>query len=541
MKHKKILIIDNFDSFTYNLVDYFKQLGCDVKVYRNNVEAEALDEVDFDLLVLSPGPSTPSNAGNMFDIIRHFHQRKPIFGICLGLQALIEFFGGTLKLVPPHHGKADNIINDQKSIYAGLDKVVEIARYHSLAADEVPTCFEVSAHSQDGTVMSVRHKQLPIEAVQFHPESVLSMRDEVGMRIIKNVVEGKIATGNLHYRSLMDKIGKNEALNQSEIGTFVEQIATDQLTEDQKLIMVTSLTHALTKPKNLLAFIQVLQTKNTYNGTTALSSKGIDVCGTGGSGLARFNTSTMVGLLLSHLGVPILKHGNKAASGRFGSFDLLEELDVPIMAEQSAIEAAFHQTNLAYLYARKTHPVVGKLAETRARIGLPTVFNVLGPLLNPYQPERQFIGTSFAHFMELIFETAILMDKKMVTVVRADDGLDDVSISTKTRFLHYENGKKEAFTLSPTDFGIEAVPFDQLKCTSKEENIGIAKKMIKGVLDSQHHKLVAANAAFIYAIYHKNMPLKEAYQLMVETMKSGVLEHQLKKYTEAVVGDLVEK
>ncbi len=534
MQYKKILLIDNFDSFTYNLVDYFKRLGCEVIVYRNNVTPAELADIEFDLLVLSPGPSIPKNAGNLFDIIGYFYQRKPIFGICLGLQALIEFFGGTLKFVPPHHGKADNITNDQKTIYTGLNSAIEIARYHSLAADEVPSCFEVSARSNDGTVMSIRHKLLPIEAVQYHPESVLSMRDEVGIKIIKNVIEGRVATGNIHYTQLMKKISTNEDLVKEDIGSFVSQIVEDQLTEDQKLILLVALSQKLQQPQNLLHFIEVLQEKNAYDFNPIIAEKGIDVCGTGGSGLPRFNTSTMCGILLAHLDVPIIKHGNKAASGRFGSFDLLETLGVPIQAEQAAVENAFEETNLAFLYARKTHPVVGKFAGSRKRMGVPTVFNVIGPLLNPYSPKQQFIGTSFAQFIDIIFETGILMGKEQLVVVRADDGLDEISISVPTQVRLFKDGKKESKVLKPEDFGIEAISFDLLKCDNHQENIQIAEKMLKGELDTEHHKLVAANAAFIYSEFKKEMPLKEAYQLMIDTLKSGKLADHLDQYNQAI-------
>ncbi|MCL4137389.1 UNVERIFIED_CONTAM: hypothetical protein GTU68_061167 [Idotea baltica] len=161
-------MIDNFDSFTYNLVDYFKQLGCEVIVYRNNIKAEILDEVDFDLLVISPGPSTPKNAGNLFEIIGKFYLTKPIFGICLGHQALIEFFGGSLKLIPPQHGKADIIISDQQSIYDSLpDKNLKAASFHSLLHEKkFQFLFEVSClHStrRHHNWSHYRHKNTSIE------------------------------------------------------------------------------------------------------------------------------------------------------------------------------------------------------------------------------------------------------------------------------------------------------------------------------------------------------------------------------------------
>ena len=153
---KKILMVDNFDSFTYNLVEFFKIQGCEVTVYRNTVSPSDIEKEDFDLMVLSPGPSTPSKAGNLMQIIERFHTKVPIFGVCLGHQALIEFFGGTLKYLEPKHGKADEIICDQQSIYTGLDTNIQIARYHSLAADELPNVLDVSARSaSDGTIMSM--------------------------------------------------------------------------------------------------------------------------------------------------------------------------------------------------------------------------------------------------------------------------------------------------------------------------------------------------------------------------------------------------
>ena len=188
---KKVCVIDNFDSFTFNLVDYFRQLECDVSVYRNNTEVEKIGAVDPDLLVFSPGPSVPKNAGNLMKIIDEYHKVYPIFGVCLGHEALIEYFGGSLKLVPPVHGKSTSIHHDNKTIFSGLEQDFPGGRYHSLAGDSIPDCFEISATSDGDLAMAIRHKTLPIEAVQFHPESILTMQGGNGFKMIKNVVERK--------------------------------------------------------------------------------------------------------------------------------------------------------------------------------------------------------------------------------------------------------------------------------------------------------------------------------------------------------------
>lgn len=184
---KKILMIDNFDSFTFNLVDYFAQLECTVEVYRNTVDPKKIDEVKPDLIVFSPGPSIPKNAGNMMKIIDLFHKKYPLFGVCLGHEAFIEYFGGSLKFTTPVHGQASAIHHNGKTIFKGLPQDFLGGRYHSLVADRVPECFEVSA-KHDDLVMAIRHKTLPIEGVQFHPESVLTLKNGNGFQIIKNVI-----------------------------------------------------------------------------------------------------------------------------------------------------------------------------------------------------------------------------------------------------------------------------------------------------------------------------------------------------------------
>jgi anthranilate synthase/aminodeoxychorismate synthase-like glutamine amidotransferase len=185
-----ILIIDNYDSFTYNLAHLFQELGADVAVRRNNEispdEAEILSPSH---LVVSPGPGRPEEAGVTLEILRRLSVRVPIFGVCLGHQAIVQHFGGEVgqarELV---HGKATAVRNDGRGIFAGLPKEFPAGRYHSLAATSVPDCFEISATAPDGEVMAVRHRELPIDGVQFHPESVLT---PLGRDIAKNFLEGQ--------------------------------------------------------------------------------------------------------------------------------------------------------------------------------------------------------------------------------------------------------------------------------------------------------------------------------------------------------------
>jgi anthranilate synthase/aminodeoxychorismate synthase-like glutamine amidotransferase len=172
-----ILVIDNYDSFTYNLVDLFGQLGRETVVRRNDeLDADEAERLAPDYLVVSPGPGRPADAGATVEIVQRLAPTTRTLGVCLGHQAIVEAFGGRVgfarELV---HGKATNVTHDGRGLFAGLPENFAAGRYHSLAATTIPKSLEVSATSDDGEVMAVRHRELPVDGVQFHPESVLTV------------------------------------------------------------------------------------------------------------------------------------------------------------------------------------------------------------------------------------------------------------------------------------------------------------------------------------------------------------------------------
>ena len=184
----RILVIDNYDSFVYNLVQYLFQLGAEVEVWRNDDERFAhADWADgFDGVLLSPGPGTPEGAGVCIDVVRSQAGKLPIFGVCLGLQSISVAFGGVVSRAPELlHGKTSLVHHDGRGVFAGMPDPFTATRYHSLALDPatVPDELEVSATTESGVIMAVRHKTLPVESVQFHPESVLT---EGGYQMLAN-------------------------------------------------------------------------------------------------------------------------------------------------------------------------------------------------------------------------------------------------------------------------------------------------------------------------------------------------------------------
>ena len=185
-----ILMIDNYDSFTYNLVQYMGELGADLEVFRNDQIAIAeIEKLNPHKIVISPGPCTPSKAGISKEVIKHFAGRIPLLGVCLGHQSVVEAFGGEIiKAKKLMHGKTSMIQHDGKTIFKGLPNPFVATRYHSLVVNRanLPDCFEITAESDDQEIMGVRHKELAVEGVQFHPESILTVH---GKDLLKNFID----------------------------------------------------------------------------------------------------------------------------------------------------------------------------------------------------------------------------------------------------------------------------------------------------------------------------------------------------------------
>lgn len=190
-----ILMIDNFDSFTYNLVQYLRQLGAEVQVARNNaLTIDAIAELAPATIVVSPGPGQPQMAGISMETIRHFSGRIPILGICLGHQAIAATFGGKIVAAKQlMHGKTSTVTADGQGVYRGINKPFKAMRYHSLAVERetLPDCLTVTAESEDGEIMGIRHQKHMTEGLQFHPESIMTT---IGKRLLRNFLKNATAS-----------------------------------------------------------------------------------------------------------------------------------------------------------------------------------------------------------------------------------------------------------------------------------------------------------------------------------------------------------
>lgn len=185
-----ILMIDNYDSFTYNLVQYLGEMGHELVVKRNDkITIEEIEQLKPTFLMVSPGPRSPNEAGISMEAIKHFAGKIPIFGVCLGHQSIAQVFGGDIiRADRLMHGKTSEMSHDGKTIFAGIPSPITATRYHSLIVkrETLPDCFEISAETKEGEIMAIRHKNFPIEGVQFHPESIMTVD---GKKILKKFIE----------------------------------------------------------------------------------------------------------------------------------------------------------------------------------------------------------------------------------------------------------------------------------------------------------------------------------------------------------------
>ena len=186
-----ILMIDNYDSFTYNLVQYMGELGAEIRVERNDrISIPEIESMGPKKIVISPGPCTPAKAGISVEAVKHFAGKVPLLGVCLGHQSVGAAFGGeVIKAGQLMHGKTSEVRHDGKTLFKNLPNPITATRYHSLVLNRktLPECFEITAESDDNEIMGIRHKQLPIEGIQFHPESILTPN---GKDLLKNFIEG---------------------------------------------------------------------------------------------------------------------------------------------------------------------------------------------------------------------------------------------------------------------------------------------------------------------------------------------------------------
>ncbi|OHD17915.1 MAG: anthranilate phosphoribosyltransferase [Spirochaetes bacterium GWD1_27_9] len=527
-----ILILDNYDSFTYNLYQIFLKLNYPIKVVRSDkITIEEIEKLNPEYIVISPGPGTPHEAGICIEVVQKLKGKYPILGVCLGHQSILAAFGVPIvNAARTVHGKVEQLIHNGKGIFRNIPADTKVTRYHSLAGKEkdIPDCFEITAKCEDGEVMAVEHKEYYIVGVQFHPESI-GTKD--GEKMILNFLHYR--RDNVPIKDYLSKLLNKTNLNFKESYDIMDELTEGNMHDAQIGSLLTSLQIKGFTSEELAGFASVLKKKAISFPKPEDNENRLDTCGTGGSHSSKtFNVSTTVALLANACGAKVVKHGNRAATSKSGSADLLEKLGVNVdMSIENCIRT-YKEIGITFLYARKFHSAMRFAAAARQSLGFRTIFNLIGPLSNPAYSTHQLIGIYDKELTEKMCEALALLGVKRAMVVSGFDGLDEVSLSAPTKISELQDGWIKSYVFNPESIGIKLVNHSELVGGDSEINKNITLDILSGN-DSQKANLVYLNTGVALYIYGMVSDIKEGFYKAKEIAKSKKGLITLEKFVNA--------
>ena len=521
------LLIDNYDSFTYNIYQYLLELTDDsVEVVR----CDALSFTDIDRMgprgiIISPGPGRPEDSGISVEVVSRYAASIPILGICLGHQAIGYAFGAEI-VQAKHivHGKAQMVFHDGRGVFRSIPSPSVFTRYHSLIIKQgtLPEEIEVTATSEDREIMGVRHREFPVEGVQFHPESMAS---EYGMRLLRNFLNYKREA--FAFEKNLERVMSGGNLSGEEAGEFMEELTEGNLSPAQVAGYLTALTGKGITPEEIAGCARVLQRKRL---PVSVSKPLLDTCGTGGDGLGTFNISSMTAIAASACGAVVAKHGNRAVSSFSGSADFYRALGIAIDLPPEQTVRLIEATGFGFLFAPIFHGAMRFAAEARRDLGIKTLMNLLGPLVNPAGAEYQLIGVFSEDLCVPMAEAAKLLGLQRVLVVHSRDGMDEISVHAPTRLVFAdENGEITDYLFRPEEAGLHGYTVNDLAGGSAEENAETALRLMQGDGHEGLLQAVALNTGAALYVYGLAASIREGYAAAAGAFRDGRV---LAKYEE---------
>ena len=517
-----IAFIDNKDSFTFNIVQSLERVsGSKVCVFRSEEASVAdIEAAKPSHIVVGPGPGRPSEAGISIEAIRHFAGKVPILGICLGHQAIGEAFGAKIvgaKYI--RHGIVEEIKTDGRGIFRTIGLKGSFTRYHSLVVDEstLPEEFEVSARAKDGDVMGIRHKKLVIEGVQFHPESIASEKGDALFKAFLNYSRENIS----HVLILNQLIDKKEPLSREQTASFIGELTDGTMDEKIASSVLTAMaSRGLPTAEEMGGAAEVMLKKKTK---FPLENHGLaEIVGTGGDGKGSFNISSLSALVASSCGQVMAKHGNRAVSSKSGAADFFEALGINIMAKPEKTAELIKKTGFGFLMAPVYHSAMRFAAPIRKALGIKTIFNVLGPLLNPANAEYEVLGVYSKELLKDYAHAAKSLGAKRVMVVNSDDGYDEISPCALTNVYQIdEKGNENQYVIDPKNFGITDADENELYGGNGSDNAKLAMEVLNGGGRKTIRYAVGLNTGAVLYLCGKARTLKDGYNMALEAIDSG--------------------
>ena len=529
-----ILLIDNYDSFSYNLYQLVGSINPDIKVIRNDeMTLEEIEALHPEKIILSPGPGKPSDAGVCVEAARYFAGKVPILGVCLGHQSICEAYGATVSYAKTlMHGKQSDIeIDTDCPLFKGLPEVIKGARYHSLAAVEstIPDTLRVIARTDDGEIMAVRHAKYQIYGVQFHPESILTPQGSV---IIRNFLEeiketAEKTEGNCMIKDAIIKVSNREDLSYE----MAEQVMDEIMNGEATNVQIASLLSGLTVKGETIEEISAAASSMRNHAVKIHPDKEVlEIVGTGGDKSNSFNISTTAAMVIAAAGVPVAKHGNRAASSKSGAADVLEALGVNITAEPAKMEEVLNKENICFLFAQKYHSAMKYVAPVRKELGIRTLFNVLGPIANPASPSMQVLGVYSKDLVDPMAHVLQKIGVKNALVVFGEDVIDEITTSAPTYVCEVRENNFKTYEIKPEDFGFKRCSKDDLQGGTPQENAAITRAILSGEEKGAKRDTVLMNAGAGIYVARPELGLDGAIKLAAELIDSGKALEKLNSF-----------
>lgn len=528
-----IVMIDNYDSFTYNLYQYIGQLHTDIKVFRNDeITLDEIEKMNPDAIIISPGPAFPKDAGISVDVIKRFAKSVPILGVCLGHQSIAEAFGGKVVVANRQlHGKSSGIkIDTESPLFKGLKENITVARYHSLIVERssLPDELLIIAEDSDGEIMALKHKDFDTYGVQFHPESILTSD---GMTIIRNFLSNVVGIKTdadenkplpdeqrVELKKYIQKVYEGKDLSDEEAFDAMNIIMSDRATNAQSAAFLTALAIKGETADEVTAFVKVMREK-------AAKIKGfedsLDIVGTGGDLSNSFNISTTSSFVIAASGMTVAKHGNRSASSKSGAADCLEALGVKIQSTPESAAKTLEELGMTFLFAPSYHSAMRFVGPVRKQIGVRTVFNILGPLINPASPKYMIMGVFSKDIMETVAEVLINVGVERGMVVYGNDKIDEISISDSTSVVEINNGETIKYEICPEQFGIKRADKSEVVGGEPEDNAKITLSVLSGEDKGARRDIVLLNAGCALYVTGKAKSITEGVKLAGELIDSG--------------------
>lgn len=493
-----ILIIDNYDSFVYNIAQYISELDKDIHVYRNDkITVEEIEKLNPDAIILSPGPKRPEDANISLDIVRHFYDKKPILGICLGHQVIGYIFKGKIinakKLV---HGKKTNIRHNNDIIFKNIPETFPAGRYHSLAVsrENFPEDkLEIIAHNvEDDEIMGIKLKDYPVYGLQIHPESILT---EHGKTILSNFYNfimpqrKEVKMTDIAIKKLVSK----KDLSEEEAYSIMMDIMTGKVSDVQIAAYLMGLKLKGETIDEIVGSIKAI--KELMNEIKLDVENAIDTCGTGGDSYNTFNISSAAALICAGAGVTVAKHGNRSISSKCGSADIFKALGVNISPPKETVTKSIMEAGIGFIFAPLYHPAFKHVGHVRKELKTRTIFNMMGPVVNPAQVERQIFGIFSPELTEKFASILQKTGSKKALVFSSVESMDEISPFSLTRISFLNNDHIQTFTFGPEKYSMKTGRLEDIQVSNVQES----QTIIEDILNNRTKNQTALNSVLLNA------------------------------------------